>query len=45
MNASAAPRYRGQGCWKEWGIYVHNPVRDIKLPPGGRPRDRRLQPG
>ena len=30
---------------KEWGIYVHNPVRDIKLPPGGRPRDRRLQPG
>ncbi|MGD8957313.1 MAG: hypothetical protein PVJ03_08260, partial [Chromatiaceae bacterium] len=22
---------------KEWGIYVHNPVRDIKLPPGGRP--------
>ena len=30
---------------KEWGIFVHNPVRDIKLPPGGRPRDRRLQPG
>ena len=30
---------------KEWSIYVHNPVRDIKLPPGGRPRDRRLQPG
>ena len=30
---------------KEWGIYVHNPVRDIKLPPGGRPRDRRLLPG
>ena len=30
---------------KEWGIYVHNPVRDIKLPPCGRPRDRRLQPG
>jgi integrase len=30
---------------KEWGIYAHNPVRDIKLPPGGRPRDRRLQPG
>jgi hypothetical protein len=22
---------------KEWGIYVQNPVRDIKLPPGGRP--------
>jgi integrase len=30
---------------KEWGIYAHNPVRDIKLPPNGRPRDRRLQPG
>jgi integrase len=30
---------------KEWGIFVRNPVRDIKLPPGGRPRDRRLQPG
>ena len=30
---------------KEWGIFVHNPVRDIKLPPGRRPRDRRMQPG
>jgi len=30
---------------KEWGIYAHNPVRDIKLPAAGRPRDRRLQPG
>ena len=30
---------------KEWGIFVHNPVRDIKLPSGGRPRDRRLRPG
>jgi integrase len=30
---------------KEWGIYVHKPVRDIKLPPGGCPRDRRLQLG
>jgi integrase len=29
----------------EWGIYVHNPARDIKLPLGGRQRDRRLQPG
>ena len=28
---------------KEWGIYVHNPVRDIKVPPSGRPRDRRLR--
>ncbi len=30
---------------KEWGIYVHNPVHDNKLPPGGRWRDRRLQSG
>ena len=30
---------------KEWGIYVHNPVRDIKLPSENRPRDRRLQDG
>ncbi len=30
---------------KEWGIQVHNPVRDIKLPANGRPRDRRLQAG
>jgi len=30
---------------KEWGIYVHNPVRDIKLPSENRPRDRRLQAG
>jgi hypothetical protein len=30
---------------KEWGSHVHDPVGDIKLPPGGRPRDRRLQPG
>ena len=29
---------------KEWGIQVHNPVRDIKLPPHSRARDRRLQP-
>lgn len=28
---------------KEWGIYVHNPVRDIKLPADNRPRDRRLR--
>lgn len=27
---------------KEWGIFVHNPVRDIRLPPKNRPRDRRL---
>jgi len=30
---------------KEWGIHVHNPVRDIKLPADGRPRDRRLHAG
>jgi len=30
---------------KEWGIYVHNPVRDIKLPAGGRPPERRLRAG
>ena len=23
---------------KEWGVYVHNPVRDIKLPSENRPR-------
>lgn len=28
---------------KEWGIHVHNPVRDIKLPANGKARDRRLQ--
>ena len=30
---------------KEWGVYVHNPVRDIKLPSENRPRERRLQAG
>ena len=30
---------------KEWGIYLHNPVRDIKIPADNRPRDRRLQAG
>ena len=30
---------------KEWGIQIHNPVRDIKLPANSRPRDRRLQAG
>ncbi len=28
---------------KEWGIFVHNPVREIKLPKKGIARDRRLQ--
>ncbi len=27
---------------KEWGIFVHNPIRDIKLPPNNKARDRRL---
>ena len=30
---------------KEWGIYVQNPVREIKLPPHAKPRERRLQDG
>jgi len=30
---------------KEWGIYVLNPVRDIKLPPHSKPRYRRLKDG
>ncbi len=28
---------------REWGIYVHNPVRDIKLPAENSARNRRLQ--
>ncbi len=28
---------------KEWGIYVLNPVGDIKMPANGRARDRRLR--
>ena len=27
---------------KEWGIFIQNPVRDIALPPNGKPRERRL---
>ena len=30
---------------KEWGIFVHNPVRDIKLPAHGKARTRRLLSG
>lgn len=30
---------------REWGVYVQNPVRDIKLPSPSKPRDRRLQRG
>ncbi|MDH3713464.1 MAG: site-specific integrase [Gammaproteobacteria bacterium] len=28
---------------KEWGIHVQNPVRDIKLPPHAKARERRLE--
>ncbi len=28
---------------KEWGIYVLNPVRDIKMPANGKARERRLR--
>jgi integrase len=28
---------------KEWGIQVHNPVRDIQIPSDSRARDRRLE--
>lgn len=30
---------------KEWGIYLQNPVRDIRLPSDGKPRNRRLHAG
>ncbi len=30
---------------KEWGIHVHNPVRDIQIPSDAKARDRRLQAG
>jgi integrase len=30
---------------REWGIQVHNPVRDIKLPPHSKARNRRLELG
>lgn len=30
---------------KEWGVFVHNPVRDIKLPAENSARNRRLQDG
>ena len=30
---------------KEWGLYVQNPVRDIKVPRHSKARDRRLQTG
>lgn len=30
---------------KEWAIHTPNPVREIKLPPSAKPRNRRLQSG
>ena len=30
---------------KEWGIQVQNPMRDVRLPPNARARERRLEPG
>ncbi|MFC1681793.1 integrase [Pseudomonadota bacterium] len=30
---------------KEWGIHMHNPVRDIQMPSDSKARDRRLQSG
>jgi integrase len=32
-------------CCKEWGIAVSNPVRQIRMPKPGKPRQRRLEAG
>ena len=32
-------------CAKEWGYKVSNPVKQIRIPKPGRPRQRRLRPG
>jgi integrase len=32
-------------CRKEWGIAVSNPVRQIRMPKPGKPRQRRLEAG
>jgi integrase len=32
-------------CRKEWGLAVSNPVRQIRLPKPGKPRQRRLEAG
>jgi hypothetical protein len=32
-------------CRKEWGLAVSNPVRQIRMPKPGKPRQRRLEAG
>lgn len=32
-------------CRKEWGLAVSNPVRQIRMPKAGKPRQRRLEAG
>ena len=32
-------------CRKEWGLAVSNPVRQIRIPKPGKPRQRRLETG
>jgi len=32
-------------CRKEWGLAVNNPVRQIRMPKPGKPRQRRLEAG
>lgn len=32
-------------CRKEWGLAVSNPVRQIRMPKPGKPRERRLEAG
>ena len=32
-------------CAKEWGYKVNNPVKQIRIPKPGKPRQRRLRPG
>jgi integrase len=32
-------------CGKEWGYKVSNPVKQIRIPKPGKPRQRRLRPG
>ena len=32
-------------CAKEWGFKVSNPVKQIRIPKPGKPRQRRLRPG
>lgn len=32
-------------CRKEWGLFVSNPVKQIRMPKPGKPRQRRLEAG